>query len=189
MTIVRQRLEAHLLRLRTRLDWAAADDIVHKRPIAATEQFLHLLSNWTQDPSHLSLTQPADAFACPDCQASFQSRTLLAQHRMQDHRVLLMHPIGFGHARDAHKGLPTCAHCLRDFRDWSHLRLHIASRACLAFAASKDINDDIVRAQLQLRFHLMAETWDDIPKMEGLRAFLSIPGASCAKGSCLGHRN
>ena len=172
VTLVRLRLEAHLQRLRTRLDWVSSDDIVHHRP---------LLNEWNQEHSQMTRTVDAELIQCPECQASFKSRTLLALHRMQDHRVLLQRPIVFDHARDARKGLPTCSHCLRDFQDWTHLRLRITSRGCLLFDATKEINDDIVRAQLQLRIHLMSESWDDIPQEQGLRAFLSTRCILCQR--------
>ena len=179
--IVRARVDAHLTRLEHRQDPLNADDILHRRPLLATEHFAALLAHWNIEPFELTTNTLRPSFQCPECQADFLSRTLLAIHRMQDHRVLLQRPVRFDQARDALKGLPTCSHFLKSFHDWTHLRTHIQHRACLVFDPSKDDEDDLIRAQRQLRDHSLAASWEAIAQDDTLRDFLSSKCILCQR--------
>ena len=181
MQIFRARVDAHLTRLELRQEQLPADDVLHRRPLLATEQFAALLAHWNIEPIELTTSSLRSSFQCPECQAAFLSRTQLAIHRMQDHRVLLQHPVLFDQARDALRGLPTCSHCLKQFHDWTHLRTHIQNRACLVFDSSKDDADELVRVQRQLRERKLAASWDDIAHDENLRGFLSSKCILCQR--------
>ena len=187
-TMIREIYKDHPYRTgRSHLDFVrhrglpTAVDIVLRRLIAHADQLQHRQA-LNQHPTETVLTVGHTMHPCPDCQAAFSTRKALSVHRMTTHtRSFCSIPFASTkHEMHSWDCLLTLT-VIMYFMIGTISSITLKAEHVWFFDASKEIQDDLTRAQLQLRVHIVAETWDDIPQDDTLRSFLSTHCILCQR--------